>query len=837
MTIAELREALAYHYKTEGHSLLSTDGYFPYSDKDIELVCGSLVSVRNGALQVVHLTVKEYLASPPKNTNSVLHVKSESASSALTLVCLSCIGTECRDVKHGLYDATRDPTELPSAQSQNIFLEYASFSWYIHLMDCCGTHLLKVSESCRQTFESRSTFYWIELCVSSRPNNIGDFLVGLDELRQYITGMGEDDWPSHEPSCSFFERWCSVAHRIFKEYGSLLSKKPSAIHILNLKAAFTDHHLIDLYEKYGNLKIREKSTPFNHYWDPAPPRKVVPPHRQLERSDGSSIFYDAKRNIFFWNDSKADREVLFVQSASTGRRLRPVVDGERFSTRYSERHTAMSTDGKYVGLIHFDRRPDLLTIWEIDENLDFRKPMQGPPWARVIFQRRLTFEGVQWRTYRGQCLAFRDDGYCCTPIGMIHLSTGTVQPQATELWAEARQGVLPELREYGAMFSGNGRYLFILGSKIAKKFTYPRLALLAEHSDPSVKGVSHSGRYMIYRKGPLFDTVLQRFVVLTLVDFHHRHFCADDDELVAFHLPYSTPGVMEVSHYTGLLKEVQLRAKSQASFGEEEYPEYIWVDISKNTALLVTAFGEIRRISLGDSIKFLDTEVTVNAYPRQASFVSHDGTRWAVVQYGSTKAFVQVFTVDNPGAAPRRLELELPSMPGSSASADPIVNMSRDLSILIVDCHVYNLTALDDRTASRIVSTVTVSDMPQESRYCTIQSRVCNVGASSVYIAYFGLHENRLPVPLSLFQIDMHARSATRVKSPLPPDMIDVSIQFHPSLPLMIVGFMETSDTNSHGNNDDQYLTNAACSFHAVLIDLVTMSVSSLDVPEDLVVK
>ena len=80
MKIDEIKHALVLHYETEGHSLLYTDGCFPYSDRDIGLVCGSLVSDENDTLRIIHSTTKQYLTSNPSNANSALQVEFGSVS-------------------------------------------------------------------------------------------------------------------------------------------------------------------------------------------------------------------------------------------------------------------------------------------------------------------------------------------------------------------------------------------------------------------------------------------------------------------------------------------------------------------------------------------------------------------------------------------------------------------------------------------------------------------------------------------------------------------------------------------------------------------------------------
>lgn len=135
--MGELKHALSLHYDIEGHTLLSDDQSFPYSDKEIELVCGSLVTVRKGTLQVIHLTVKEFLRATHGQGASVssdLLVDPRQASLALTMVCLKCIEVSCTepmvDLNTGIprIDLLINPSNITMLRKEKPFVEYASFS-------------------------------------------------------------------------------------------------------------------------------------------------------------------------------------------------------------------------------------------------------------------------------------------------------------------------------------------------------------------------------------------------------------------------------------------------------------------------------------------------------------------------------------------------------------------------------------------------------------------------------------------------------------------------------------------------------------------------------------
>ena len=845
--------ALVLHYKSEGHSLLSTDGSFPYSDKDVELVCGSLVSVENNSLRVIHLTIKQYLTSSLTDTNSPLHVELASASSKLASVCLDCIRTKCieivarSDVNQNWTDRKGDPTKFSSARGKVPFLEYASFSWFLHLMDCDGINLFKLTKLLHDTFESQATFYWIEFCFTLRSNTVLQLTVSLGEVREWIKDMGDDSEPSQDPNCRFFERWCSTMHQLMNDYGSFLSKRPSKIHSLDLKLAFSDHGLTELYEKYGNVSAREKSLQFIHYQNPGRLRKPIPPHRQLQPSSVSRfVIYDPRRDVYLWNDLEAGQQVLFAQSAVTGRRLRPAIDTEKCPGVDSLVAKDMSTDGKYLGLLQELEVPynaQLLIIWEIDKDLDFRKPMHGAPWARTIFKRVLDATPVLWRS---QSIVFRTDGCCCTPFGLVHLPSGTVQPHAEKAWAQMLQSFRPtEPDGIRAIYSGNGEFVFLKDNEVVKKVTYPALTVVAEFTLGILQlSVSHSGRYLIdCWYGSPFDTVLRKTVNLPNergLDFKWLYYSHDENEVLKFN-SYLRDGlnVLKVSHYVGLLDRVYLRAQ-QEMFIEDLISKYdIWIDGDMKKAVMISPSGEVQRISIDKNIIFLDpTERHNDAC--QLLFSSQDCNRWASIHHGSRETLVQTFVFDEPGVEPRCLELKLPSLLDIPAFTP--ISMSSDLSILVVDRHIYNLATPDDQAASNPIITINLTGLvlAQGEKGLRFVISNCVIGPDCKYIGYLdSVLEPRVTGHdvLHLFRLDVKGRSANRVVVPLPCDMENVSIDFHPSLPLMTIGYtlvVAKVETRYRASQvDDQTLSERSHIFHAALVDLRTISVKALEIPED----
>ena len=143
----------------------------------MELTCGSLVTVRKGSLQVIHLTVKEFLRSKDGSKASGfsdLLVDPGCASLQLTLVCLRCIAHNSKPLidlnsKRLRTDWTLEADVPVRHLARAPLLEYASFSWLGHLAECRLDDAQEIFPTFKTTFDSKVTFYVSSLLSSLLP--------------------------------------------------------------------------------------------------------------------------------------------------------------------------------------------------------------------------------------------------------------------------------------------------------------------------------------------------------------------------------------------------------------------------------------------------------------------------------------------------------------------------------------------------------------------------------------------------------------------------------------------------------------------------------------------
>lgn len=391
----ELSEVLTFLYQREGHTLLTDRQSFSYAIKDIELACGSLLTVHDGVIEVIHATVKEYLLDRKNLTDAAeqytqLLVDPMAASLELTLTSLEYMSQNLTkpivglDTKANRLDLRVDEERLQDRLRQSPLIRYASFNWLLHLIDCEGASNHEVAKVLQRTFDFPVAFYWIEACL------ILDSSSFLERVRYRLEEVYE--WASnemHEASSSFLDHyrfssnWCSMILRLVNDYGMFIADRPWEIYILDMHRIFSSNDLGETYQNHGHFTTREhkpilyddqtllraqgKKSPINSF--------------QLQRvPSGQGFFiYDHMHQVFITaDDSITCHETLYVQDVKTGSCLTPAVDSEVSQGKISD--FATSTDGEYLAIMYRD--PIIIisgriSIWQIDSDINSKKRMRA----------------------------------------------------------------------------------------------------------------------------------------------------------------------------------------------------------------------------------------------------------------------------------------------------------------------------------------------------------------------------------------------------------------------------------------------------------------------------
>ena len=874
MKIEELRQALTFHYQSEGHSLLGTDGSFPYSNKDIELVCGSLVHIRNGTLQVVHLTVKEYIQSFPEPDNSSPLIEAQSASSRLAIVCLNFLGSNCTraSTNSAIIDSEKSNINLEQLYTNAPFIEYAVTFWMFHLTCSKAQDSVGVSKQFCKTFNSASTFYWLETYLALHSSNLPDLFIFLDAVRNWVIRLEENCLPVDNSNFSFIIDWCGAMEQVLQEYGQTLVLRPFEIHHLNVGFAFSTGKLAEMYEKFGSINAREVSSRFDIHDHLRGPIREVPTHRRLQGDvgvfkEGIDLFlFDSRRNVYIWSPlvKNSNEIALFVQSATNGIRLRPVKwqrDSEEASTVCMVRTSAydLSRDGKFLLIIvRLSDGLDLTLVWQIEDYLDFSIALQAAPWAYLKFKCVSNPRRCPWIDKLS--IAFRSDGGFCTPAGLVDSALKNLSPTSAD-----DIGVLLDPEKDKALYCGNGEFLFIAKLKfsvhagVIEKVAWPDMqttvefdllnmaGLVSGTSSDAVRGpvdhinveaISPSGRYLIFRyhffhrlstgRSILLDTLSGNVVDMERNSDHGYpiHFFFDGESEINMFF-WADDGELEVINYIGLSSSAFPKSRQAFSGSKGSRLSYIGrTSDDHKVAIMITESGVIRCKKFGDKIvepldeiEMINDDSNENVESRH--FLSQNGARLALLEFRRDIFFLQVFDIINTGERLRHLEFDTRSFTLS-------YTMSPDLSILVVGTKVYNIGTPDDQIAVRPFELTNIS----WEGY-----RRCEVSSSNTFMVFFP-SINRPQLDIFLLNID--GTSWNHVQASLPKNMAEFSAQLHPSRPLMAILYQLDSklptleDISEISKDDRQTDSQVPPAHHVAIIELETGRVKPVGILENM---
>ena len=837
----------------DNDTLLTRDRSFPYADKDLELICGSLVTIRKGVLQVIHLTVKEFLRSPQDkggSTSPSLLVDSECGSLQLTLVCLRCIAVYAEpliDLKSEAphIDWTLEPRALESCRARAPLLEYASFSWLVHIIDCKLDDLNNITPIFQKTFSSPTTFSWVEMCMVSQPDSALRLSVGISELLDWLGARNQGLQLQQEATSQFLTSWCMAMSCVFEEYGAVLARRPWQIYIIDICYIFTaDPILRKLWQECGETPLREKDLHLKGYQVSRPRQEVAKPHLQLQRPlqiwryGRTPVFliHNEAQHLYIWGEVLVEGNSLsiYVQQDKTGQRLPPAEYlGPESGQRWELIDRELSPNGGYLVLYYFSldsvKSSRLTLAWRINENMSFRRRMDCEPWARVVFSHTSDC-GPMNRCSRA--IMFQNNHCCITPIGTLDLLTGSRQP----LPENATHSI--EMT-FGLFYCCGGQYLFasaiyepsnntpVQARRVSISASTHPVDFFWEDKMRGFVNVSSSGRYLVLER-PIdsfgktieeealyvYDTKLNETLELPFpkpLDYFEGkfEFSQDETRLIAFMVGRKN---LTVIIWDCLGPGPKLSSHASLDMDQNINSLGIYVHKAATSAVIATGTRIIQRIELGDRIKFLDARDTIDDYPCKISTVSRDGSHWASVSYGRNGGKVQIIDLQWPGAPARHFVLQWSHSDTPEAIEEGLslpIGISPDLSVLIVNAEVFDLTTTatsngKDTSKSITLTSFTVEAAPALLRPHRYQYETwglqCRISPCNSYVIYVGSGDqwgerSRYPSVIFLFRLDVQKRTSAQFELMLPERIISLNADFHPSLPLLALSYASSTAT------------------------------------------
>lgn len=542
LRLVELQEVMRFELREGGSSNRQSadDDDFLYSERDIELACGALVLTRNGTLQLIHLSTKEILLRKPpqmlpEDPRLEFYMDARHENPRMAALCVAYISSHLDDIKSlprpnsSRLRFTKETADFAHVVKESPFIDYASLSWQVHLMDGeINLGLESVVCRCQDLLTYNWTILWIELCASLHQ----DIEWIMDRSCKGTISWADYGLVPAETSChkaiAFLWAWSNAVLSIINEYGPVIKDYPYEIHYLDLEntlgynntpgspvlpTSYAATQAQDLRERIFEIRTNEEHLT----------RVKVDSRRQLQRNleeDPTQktplgcLIYDSKRQVYITAESveRNETEVLWVQERATGRRLLPATGPMPDILATKLINAVLSRDSRYLALLyngsqrHDDQYHDyyITSIWVIEDSLDFHDLRSRRPWARQLHCFR-----TQEAWFNDSCLALtagRDGLFYC-PSGQIHPEFGIQKqlPLATVDDRYTRKG--PTVYA----FAGDGQTLIKLDrdkglvekiswleDTVAKTWQLHMPARHAQQEPVNLRAMSRTARFMVY---------------------------------------------------------------------------------------------------------------------------------------------------------------------------------------------------------------------------------------------------------------------------------------------------------------------------------------------------
>ena len=540
LRLVELQEIMRFEFR-EGRTSTrqsADDDSFLYSEKDIELACGALVLTRNGTLQLIHLSTKEILLKKPsqmlpEDPRLDFYVDARRENPHMAVCCISYISSHLNDIKaiprpnSSRLQFIKETADFTGLVKKSPFIDYASISWQVHLMDGeINLELESVLYQCQDLLTYDWTISWIELCASLHQEIIWTLERSCKETISWADYGSVPAESSRHKAIAFLWAWSNAVLSIINEYGHVIKDYPYEIHYLDLEntlrynytpgspvlpASYAATQAQDLRERIFEIRANNEHLT----------SVKVDPRRKLQRNIDDPtqqtplgfFLYDSKRQVYITAEFtvRNETEVLWVQERATGRRLQPVRGSLPDSEGYTLSDAVLSRDCTYLAILYdhssfkpFSSGNFIMSIWVIEDSLDFHNLRRRRPWAR-----QLHCFSIQEPCFVDSCLPLTAgwDGLFYCPGGQIRPEFG-IQKQlplvsVNDRYESDKQAVYA--------FAGDGRTLIKLDrirglvekiswlkDTVTKTLQLPMPASDTYDRRVSLLAISRTAQFMVY---------------------------------------------------------------------------------------------------------------------------------------------------------------------------------------------------------------------------------------------------------------------------------------------------------------------------------------------------
>ena len=839
LTMDELREALCCQYQAQGHTLLS-DGEFPYADKDIENMCGSLISIRHGQIQTVHQSTKEHLIgfSEQHRLSQGLSILPTSLDISLQLVSVCLIYQEklCKSSLAKLqlfpFDQLPEGFDVRMLQDDQKLLDYSFLFWIHHVLYCPINHRESVIAIIVKHFSNFMTVSWIVVSMLLNQKGLWRLVIGIEEVEEWL--LKESSQENMGDAARHLLDWCSGTAKLLKAYSTLLLENPWSIWRVDLKAFLGPEQQFAIpinwidRSKESEGRLQSSISQANHLRTTRRNMTLGHNNWSLLKARLGFFVHDRNQNIVLSGEQSTseEEECLFVQHAESGKRLSPATAGLAAVLVDEDYHyghvitAKVSPQGRYLAVAY----NKWLSIWAIEPDLKFSHRLRDRAWAFRMISERYDREVSECMT--AGMIDFAGDDKLFVPRGWYDLHTKEFHIFRSMLLDQTRAA-------HTICYSGDCSYLFTTQGESSKEVSRQSISA-AGLRDPvittfnlnwtTIIKCSHTGKYLLLSHGrdeyvyddhgpsrmTLFNIALMemeqfpRYEDFSSFGECSFHFSEEDDILVTFlWKPRTRRGVhaMVIVSVWGLGSgPPKLCSQGQISTVVAAHPATII-----NPPIIARTARDVAWIVSCDRtvqvVKFNTEEISFPGYDPQTdessvlhSQVSQDGQRLGIVRVSGSKIYLEIINLVPSLQKAFNVEKTIPNI----ERVHPIC-LSPNLDLLVLSRFALTIDTEINELLPPIECDINLITPARDWTW------TCSISSCGDFVAFdkpaYKHHMDfydRQPGRSVIFRISRTERTATRLTTPCLKNLVPASSDFHPLLPL--AAFSSTEGEGSDSN-------------------------------------
>ncbi|KAL8789675.1 MAG: hypothetical protein Q9195_006728 [Heterodermia aff. obscurata] len=413
----ELKAAVEYEYlhlnpageandDSVNNSECGSDDEFYITQAEIEELCGSLVVVDRGSMQLAHISIAEFLRQRPQNQYGGenidgFFVNVPNTNRYLTMVCVDCLQTRLGRRAIQKKDRGRK-LHFNTTDESTAFLVYCINQWPFHLSQSVEANLEPIKGKLKKFLVGSKMPYWLEFFITIEGRSLWTLEQRVRTILPWCVDHAQNEPSDHELT-TFINQWSKGILSLLERHGPSLEESPSEIHFIDPRSydEFRDGISVfsgngepdaSVYDQHFQLRSKIYSHPTISSGCTDSQHKMDFPRRDFPLL--GLVYFDRQRSVILSASWSTEMPELRCQEILTGRKLQPMryVQEPEYGRDFICEGFCISPDSKFLALLYYGKslicdtdmkgRYDIV-VWKLPEKLSFNTS-SNEAWCEAV---------------------------------------------------------------------------------------------------------------------------------------------------------------------------------------------------------------------------------------------------------------------------------------------------------------------------------------------------------------------------------------------------------------------------------------------------------------------